>query len=257
MRTLADFLFRDLPLDGKVILDAAVGAGGNTRRWAERIHVLGSGARIVGVDLVLPKEAQSALFDRLGELSRYVSLRETDIRDLSFLEDDSIDIVTCDQTLIFLETTPLRSLKALSEFRRVLRPDGWLFLTSETPVEFSPETEGQWRRWNLSKAIRALQGETWASEPRLEETKEALRLLGFEIVDEMVIPPERDTRFVPCIDEWREVMSSLIEELSWGARLRDCLREQCDLTYEKIRRDGYLSTPPSFALRCLRQAIEG
>ena len=46
--------------------------------------------------------------------------------------------------------------------------------------------EGEWRGWNLAKAIFALKGEVWASEPLQEEVKFALNLLRFKVYSKKV-----------------------------------------------------------------------
>ena len=159
MSEFYDWVLRDLNLKDKVVLDAAVGAGWATRFWAEKIHEQGGTSKIISIDNDFPGGWKEKIMTRLGEYGKYVQLKEADIFDLPF-DNESIDIVNCDDTIVFLDPTPLKLLIALNEFRRVLKPSGELIITSEIPVDLSPENEGQWRRWNLAKAIYDLKGET-------------------------------------------------------------------------------------------------
>ena len=148
MSEFYDFVLEDLDLKNKLILDAAVGAGVATCFWAKRIYEQGGTSKIISIDNDLPGVWKEKIQIRLGEYGKYVELKEADIFDLSFLEDESVDIVNCDDTIVFLNPKPLRLLLALKEFERVLKPGGYLIISSEIPIEDlnDPENEGQWRR---------------------------------------------------------------------------------------------------------------
>lgn len=182
MSEFHDFVLKDLNLKNKIILDAAVGAGESTYFWAERIHEQGGTSKIISIDNDLPEVWIKKIKKRLGDYKKYVELKEADIFNLNFLESESIDIINCDDTIVFLNSKPLKLLRALKEFERVLKNDGILIITSEIPIE--DENEGQWKRWNLAKAISDLKGEIWSSEPLPDEVKFALKLLGFKVYAE-------------------------------------------------------------------------
>ncbi len=255
MGKIHDFVLDGLDLRNKVILDAAVGAGVSTYFWAKAVHEQGGTSKIICVDNDLPQIWIDRIKKRLGEYSRYIELREADIFDLHFIKDESIDIVNCDDTIVFLNPRPLKLLTALKEFKRVLKPGGHLIITSEIPVESleNPDNEGQWRRWNLSKAIYDLKGETWSSEPLPEELKFALDILGFDVYAEKVFPSAKNSRHKEVMDEWRELMLKDIEEIPWDNELKGALNKAVNRVYDKVMSDGFLMNPSIYVLKCKKR----
>jgi SAM-dependent methyltransferase len=252
MGEISDFALKDLDLTHKVILDAAVGAAEATRDWARQVHEQGGTSRIISVDNDLDDEWHARIHERLGEYDRYVELHAADIFDLDFLRDGSIDIVNCDDTVVFLNDRPLHLLSALREFDRVLRSAGLLVITSETPVrlEDGPDSEGQWRRWQFAKALWNLKGETWSTEPLSGDVERALELLGYDIYDRKEFPARRpSTSPKVCIDEWQGIMLKEIETLPWPD-LREPLRQTVHEVHAKVMSDGYIMTPPYYVLKC-------
>ncbi len=251
MSELQDCIFAGLDLRGKVILDAATGAGGSTEVWARRLDAAGGGGRIISVDIDQPAHIVAGLTERLGSLSELVEIREADIFALEFLADGSVDIVNCDDTIIFLNDPPLRLLSALREFHRVLKPGGQLIITSELPVEREQEHMGQWRRWNLAKAVWALKGELWSSEPGPEEVVLALETVGFAITGQKRFPTKKIEDYEPAMREWEEVMLAAIDELPWP-ELKESLRSSIAVVRKKVHDDGYLSVPPMYVIKCAK-----
>lgn len=255
MNGLYSYLLEGLDLTRKTILDAAVGAGHATRHLAEQVGRQGGTSRIIAIDNELPEAWIQSIRARLGPHARYVELREADIFDLASIEDGSIDIVNCHDTIVFLNPRPLKLLGALSEFRRVLKPDGLLLITSELPLDNDrPENQGQWRRWNLAKAISDLKGATWATEPLPQELKAALELQGMRVYDERVFPARRISDYHDTIAEWRGLMLADVAALAWDSALRDALVREIDRVCGKIRTDGFLMCPPRFVLKCRKLA---
>ncbi|MCD5384198.1 class I SAM-dependent methyltransferase [candidate division WOR-3 bacterium] len=254
MGRIYDFILEGLDLRNKIILDAAVGSGECTYFWAERIDKQGGNSKIIAIDIDLPRIWKEKIKEGLGEYSKYVEFREADIFNLSFLEDESVDIVNCDDTVVFLNPKPLKLLLALKEVKRVLKPSGYLIITSEIPIGSfdNPEDEGQWRRWNLAKAIYDLKGKTWASEPLPEELKFVLQVMGFKVYAEKIFPTDRNFEYIKRggLEEWKEIMLKDVEELPWSNHLKDVLRKEIDVTYNKIMKDGYLMNPAIFVLKC-------
>ncbi|MDD2283391.1 MAG: class I SAM-dependent methyltransferase [Eubacteriales bacterium] len=240
-----------LDLDGKTILDAATGAGEATLVWAEYIHKHNMDARIISVDIDQPQEWIDKIRGELGELQKYVELIQANIFQLDFLGDASIDVVNCDSTIVFLNPHPLKLLTAFKEFHRVLKPGGKLVIVSEFPPENTPQTQGQWQRWNLAKAIWALNAETWSAEPRPEEVESALNLLGFADFQCQCFPgyPIRD--FQACIDEWGEMMLEKISELEWP-QLKQALSQQVQAVKARISEEGFM-LPDQYVLKCIKK----
>ncbi len=236
-------------------MDAAVGAGKVTYFWAKRVHEQGRTSKIISVDINLPEVWKEKIKTRLGEYSKYVELKEADIFDLSFLEDKSIDIINCDDTIVFLSPKPLKPLLALKEFHRILRPSGDLIITSELPIENfeDREDEGQWRRWNLGKAIHALKGETWSSEPLPGEVRFALQLIGFKVYEEKTFSKKKNFKHQEAMNEWREIMLKEVKVLPWDEYLKNALAQEINETYNKVLKDEYLMTPAAYVLKCKKR----
>ena len=252
MSEINDYIVAGLDLRNKTILDAAVGAGGCIWYWAKRVHEQGGSSRIIAVDNDLPDEWRERILRRLGDYARHVELREADIFDLGFLDDASVDLVNCHDTLVFLNPTPLKLLDAFREFHRVLKASGQLIVTSEVPVA-GPETpngEGQWRRWNLAKALFALKGESWSCEPLAAEVSATLARVGFRVGEQRTFPARRDSEHVrESIDEWRGVMREAVDSLPWDA-LKPSLTEEVERVRAKVLDDGYLLSPGRYVLKC-------
>lgn len=252
MRELRDYIFAGLDLRGKVILDAATGAGGATVDWAQRLQAAGGKGRIISVDIEQPAHIVAALTERLGSLLELVEIREADIFALEFLTDGSVDIVNCDDTIIFLNDPPLRLLAALREFHRVLKAGGQLIITSELAAEREEEHMGQWRRWNLAKAVFALKGETWSTELRPQEVALALETVGFAITGQKRFPTRKIEDYEPAMHEWEELVLAATDKLPWP-ELRTSLRSSIAAVRKKVHDDGYLSVPPTYVIKCTKQ----
>ena len=255
MSEFYDFALEDLDLRNKIILDAAVGAGKATYFWAKRVHEQGGTSKIISIDNDFSNGWEEKIKKRLGEYNKYVHLKEADIFHLNFLEDESTDIINCDDTIAFLNPKPLKLLSALKEFHRVLKPSGDLIIASEIPIENfeNPANEGQWKRWNLAKAICCLKGETWSSEPLPEEVKFALKLIGFKVYAEKTFPKKKNFKYQACMDEWKEITLKDVEKIPWN-NLKDALIKSVNEVYERVTKDGFLMNPSLSMLKC-RKAI--
>ena len=254
MDEIRRYAMEGLDLQNKTVLDAALGAGYATFLWAKKIDEEGGTSRIISVDTFdIPgeneEEWKNEIEERLGGLNKYVEMKKSDIFNLDFLEDDSVDIINCDDTLVFLNPRPLKVLAAFKEFKRVLKKGGFLVIVSEIPVEKTHENEGQWKRWNLAKAIYELKGETWSVEPYPDEVKSALKLLNFEVFGEKIFPSKKDFEWQACMDEWKEIMLKEIESLEYKSSLKSALEEEVYNIYEKVRTDRYLTQPPMYVLK--------
>jgi SAM-dependent methyltransferase len=110
---------------GKQVLDAACGEGYGSRLLAARA------ARVHGLDL----SEEAVAHARRRYPADNLSFECGNAIDLSF-EDDSFDAVVSFETLEHLEEQD----QLLSEFRRVLRPDGFLLISSPDRKTYSDET---------------------------------------------------------------------------------------------------------------------
>jgi SAM-dependent methyltransferase len=153
-------------VDGRTVLDAACGAG-----YGSVILAAAGATRVVGVDLDPAATAGRATVEN-------VEFVVGDVRRLP-LDDDAFDVVVCFETIEHIQDGDV----ALREFRRVLRPDGLLLLSSPnrgvypagndhheheyTADELAEavgalfDTVGRWRQhaW-VASTIDAMDGET-------------------------------------------------------------------------------------------------
>ncbi len=248
---LLEYLTEDVDLREKVILDAALGRGKATSHWAEKVHASGGDSRIIAVDKEIPVQNRKNVKEILGEYQKYVEMKEANIFALDFLADNSIDIVNCHDTIIFLNNRPLQLLQALQEFKRVLKTKGKLIITSELPVDYpdNPEAEGEWRRWTLLELVHILSGEDFASFPRPRELKPALNMLGFSVYEERIFSGEKnkDNYLLP-LEETQEIVEDKLSELSWPC-LKEPLRRSLEKICAEIKEEGYLKAPNKFVLK--------
>jgi SAM-dependent methyltransferase len=109
------------PIAGKRVLDAACAGGANTE-W-----LLEQGASVVAVDIT-PRMVELTR-RRVGERA---DVHLHDLREpMGFVEDRSIDIVLSSLTIPYVQDLS----RVFAEFRRVLRRDGSLVLSTHHPFE--------------------------------------------------------------------------------------------------------------------------
>ena len=255
MNEIYEFALDGLNLHNKLILDAAIGAGYATKIWAEQIDEEGGTSKIIGVDSFdIPgeneEEWKKEIEERLGNLKKYVEIRKADIFNLDFLDDESVDIINCDDTLVFLNPKPLKVLQALNEFRRVLKKGGILVIVTELPME--RRNEGQWLRWNFAKGIYAMNAEVWSTEIDREELKYALKLMNFEILDERVFPEKKSVKDEVTMKEWLRIMINYANSLPYSENFRECIKNEAKAIYEKILNDGYLLISPYYVIKAIK-----
>jgi len=105
-------------VDGKRVLDAGCGTGRYTR-W-----LLDHGAEVVGFD------GSPRMLEHAKRKAGEADLRLHDLRDpLDFLEDASMDLVVAALVMGYVEDWG----PVLGEFRRVLKGDGALVMSTEHP----------------------------------------------------------------------------------------------------------------------------
>jgi len=249
------FAVSGLELADKTILDAGTGVGRATAFWAGCLEEQDYQSRIISVDLDLSPARKREVEDRLGSKSRFVELVEGDIRDLSFLQEGAVDIVSCSDTIIFLSDPPLSILRALAEFKRVLTTGGHLIITSEFPSTQLDQEEGQWARWQLIKSVAALQGTVYSTEFLPEELDLALQLWGFKVYDRHDFSPVKITEFQPLLEEWRLMIMEQINNLPWDEGFRLSLQKEVDKICSRVQEDGYLMGPGKFVLKARKGLI--
>jgi SAM-dependent methyltransferase len=111
---------------GRDVLDAACGTG-----YGSKILLDAGATSVTGVDV--SADAVAATAARLGEGANVVA---ADIRELPF-DDDSFDLVVSWETIEHVE----EGERVLAEFRRVLRPQGILLVSSPNPEVYPQGNE--------------------------------------------------------------------------------------------------------------------
>lgn|GEM_PF-921323 len=258
MSEFYNFVLKDLDLTNKLILDAAVGAGIATYFWAKEIHKQKGLSKIVAVDKFLPQKTREQIEKYLGQYSKYVEFKEANIYNLDFLHNDTIDIINCDNTIVFLESKPLKVLYAFKEFYRVLKPGGILIITSNMPIEnhMNSANEGNWRVRVFTRALYTLKGTTWLAEPLLPEVKFALKIIGLTVYEEKIFPAKKSYVYSGYLKTWKKEVMTLINSIPWSGHLKDCLKEELLKILDKISKDGYLMYPEHYVLKSKKPLLK-
>ncbi len=135
------------------VLEVGCGTGMNTCRLAEKI-----GCHVVGVDLSEQMVSWAQRRVERKELSGRVSVRVADAQELPF-EDATFDAMLCESVTAFVPDKD----KALSEYRRAVKPGGYVGLNEGTWVRGEPPQElaEYVRQWMAGADFRSAEG--WRS----------------------------------------------------------------------------------------------
>jgi len=123
------------------VLDAGTGAGKTTLKLARKMAEVDSKGKITSVD-INPETFQDGK-KKLGELARFVEFVEADLTCMPKMESESFDLIVCTATMCALNDRPLKAVKALSEYYRILKKGGCLIIDDEYPVVGFREIESQ------------------------------------------------------------------------------------------------------------------
>ena len=127
-----EYLLHGIDFADKLILDAGTGPGQTTGRLVDKVIEAGKSSRIISVD-----HNQGALDNvrkELGDKAEVVQFLKADLADMPQVGSSSIDITACTDVLCMVEGSPLRSVKVLSEFKRMLKPKGELIIGEQVPM---------------------------------------------------------------------------------------------------------------------------
>jgi 2-polyprenyl-3-methyl-5-hydroxy-6-metoxy-1,4-benzoquinol methylase len=162
---------------GKEVLDAGCGTGYGTLILAE------AGAKAVtGIDVA--QEAVDAASERLGDRG---SIVQGDLRELPF-DDDSFDLVVCLEVIEHVA----EGAAVVAEFRRVLRPDGVLLVSSPNPGvypegnehhvhEYPPAELAELVGGSFAKSVEHMQHPWIAAAIRPVDTSRTMREVAPEV----------------------------------------------------------------------------
>lgn len=177
-----EYFFDGIDFEDKLILDAGTGPGQTIKRLVNKVMEAGKSSRIISVDI--RQEALDNVRNELGDKAEIVQFVKADLADMPEIESYSIDIIACTDVLCMVEMCPLRSVRVLSEFRRVLKPGGELIIGEQvpTPKERVPKEQVWTRRWQLVKAMKHLQEQRHLEEIVPEDLEFVLAISGFDSI---------------------------------------------------------------------------
>ena len=122
--------------------------------------------------------------NELGDKAEVVQFLKADLADMPQVVSSSIDFIVCADVLCMVEMCPLRSVKVLSEFKRVLKPKGELIIGEQVPTPKAriPKEQVWARRWQLFRAMSHLQERRHLEEVETEDLEFSLATLGFDSI---------------------------------------------------------------------------
>lgn len=178
--TADKFLWEGINLHEKKVLEGGTSWGNTTKLIANKVVENNWSTELISVDI------DDSHFNRIEEdikgCFKNLTLRKGDLSDLHFIESDSIDIIICNYTLSSVEQFPLRVMRALKEFYRVLKTDGQLLITEEIPI-WAVDTRGYtyWsKRLRIIKSISILKAMATFNEIHPNDLEAALEIIGFK-----------------------------------------------------------------------------
>jgi len=139
-------------------------------------------SKIISIDH--RQEALDEVRNMLGKKAEFIQFLKSDLADIPQIESSSIDIIACMDVLCMIEMCPLHSIKVLSEFKRVLKPEGQLIIGEQIPVPKAREPKEQvWaKRWQIHKAMSHLMEQRHLEEILPEDLEICLESLGFDSI---------------------------------------------------------------------------
>ncbi|MBM3239307.1 class I SAM-dependent methyltransferase [Candidatus Poribacteria bacterium] len=180
--SLVEYFFDGIDFVDKLILDAGTGPGQTTERLVNRVIEVGKSSRIISVDH--NQKALDNVRNELGDKAEVVQFVKADLADMPQVQSSSLDIIACTDVLCMVEMRPLRSMKVLSEFKRMLKPEGKLIIGEQvpTPKATVPKEQVWARRWQLVKAMNHLLEQRHLEEITPEDLEFCLATLGFDSI---------------------------------------------------------------------------
>ncbi|MHA1611398.1 MAG: class I SAM-dependent methyltransferase [Promethearchaeota archaeon] len=173
-----------LDLHNKTILEVGTGNGGTTLDILQYIQNEPS-SHLITTDLIAVDI--NPFLSQFPEMEGRLSFIQTDATELSSIQPNSIDIIIVDYTLCAINSISGKYLDALNRFKDVLKPNGFLLLEEEFPID-SPKGKEYplWKmQWRILKKMVTLTGKAPNNEIPLGELKKSLKTLSFHIENEV------------------------------------------------------------------------
>jgi arsenite methyltransferase len=134
------------------ILDVGCGVGATACYMAETV-----GCRVMGVDILVKMVERSMERSRRHRLSQLVDFRQADAQDLPF-EDNLFDAVITESVTAF----PEDKQKAVNEYARVTKPEGYVGLNESSWLKVPPPPEMvAWAQQDVGASVKPLAPHEW------------------------------------------------------------------------------------------------
>ncbi|AOY78093.1 class I SAM-dependent methyltransferase [Clostridium formicaceticum] len=174
------FLWEGINLEGKIILEGGTSWGNTTRLIAKKVSENNWNTELISVDI--DDSHFNEIEKDIQPVFKKLNLRRGDLSDLYFIPSNSIDVVICNYTLSSVEQFPLRVMKTLKEFYRVLKTEGQLLVTEEMPIwSVDSKDYTYWsKRLRIIKSISILKAMATFNEIHPSDLEEGLNIIGFK-----------------------------------------------------------------------------
>lgn len=238
-----DFMLRGINLQDLVVMDAGTGAA-NTTFWLAQKLTIAGGRGIISLDH--DPETFPAAKKKLGGLAKSVDFIVADLTCIP-IKNGSIDLIVSHATICAINNRPLKAVKALSEFFRVVKQGGWLLIDDEYPLPkaSTPKEEVQVKRWQTYKALAELIEGDHYMEIYPEELEFAAKFTGFKNVEWKRFKGGPLSEEV--MNEWSEAMSKMLNELA-DEGLKIAFGKVVERIWEEYLNHGGVF-PPYFVMR--------
>ena len=244
-----EYFWKHVELNGKVVLDAGTGFGLTTCEIARRIYEQKHRGKILSVDINPEafEQARKLLPSKLLDLVNFV---KADLSNMPEIASESIDIVISTRTLADINSFPCRLTKAISEFYRILKPNGQVVLSDECPLltPSNQEEEVAAKRWQLIKAISHLTGRPHANEIKPEDLDFHIHLVGFRECRWASFKGDKISQ--QRIDHFVKSATELVAKIK-DSRLKTAFLEEIKNVRETFNKQGGIF-PPRYILHAQR-----
>ena len=141
-----------------------------------------------------------------------VEFIKADLTCMPQIKNESVDLIVCHATIRAINNRPLKAVKALSEFYRVLKKGGWLIIDDEYPLPKPSkiEEEVQVKRWQTSLWLSSSMANI-TQRYTLKKLEFAAKIVGFKDIELQKF--EGGWLSEEDMSEWREEMREMINRI--------------------------------------------
>ena len=239
-----DFILKGISLHGLLVMDAGTGAA-NTTLWLAKELKEAGGGRIISIDI--DPETFSDAKRKLGELADMVEFIKADLTCMPQIKNESVDLIVCHATICAVNNRPLKAVKALSEFYRVLKKGGWLIIDDEYPLPKPSkiEEEVQVKRWQTYKSVAEIVDGEHYTEIYPEELEFTAKIVGFKDIELQKFEGGRLSE--EAMSEWREEMREMINRID-DEDLKAAFQKAAERIWTAYKERGGVF-PPYYVMR--------